>query len=149
MRQFSDSLSGSLLSVLPLLKNKNSLFQNNLICPFASSSFRWNSHFLHPFTKHVIIKLKKQEEKITWKCLLNLLFTSDSTLAAWHLLTKPWYDVIWAVIIISNRWLVFSLIPLSSVCVFWGHISMYCCKVIQCMSFSQWVVGEFVYFSRH
>lgn len=83
-------------------------------------------------TQHVIIKkslttIRSNKMKMSFELIFYCRFNS----AAWHLLTKSWFDIIWAaIIIILNSWLVFSVILLSSVCVFWGHISLYCCKLI-------------------
>lgn len=117
--------------LLPLPQNKNSIFQNNLNCPFASSSFRWNSHFLH-LSYHITCVIKKSlttKTANTIEMSFEPIFSCRFNFAAWHLLTKPQSDPLWAVTVLY-RWWVFSPVLLSSVCVFWGHISLYCCKLI-------------------
>lgn len=87
-------------------------------------------------TQHAIIKKSFTTKRAfllltTMKMSFEPIFYCRFNCAAWHLLTKSWSDIIWAVIIIIlNSWLVFSVILLSPVCVFWGHISLYCCKLI-------------------
>lgn len=103
--------------LLPLLQNKNSAFQNNLIC------------LLHPRLSHgilissicfttqcvVIKKCLTSKKENTMKMSFEHIFYWIFNYATWHLLTKFQFYIFWTLIIILNIWLVFS-VSLSTAC---------------------------------